>query len=263
MTIPDALLSACRLPGQVTPDPSRAPCRGLAGDSCCGFVYGRCVARGHRSLNALCEGGGDGHHVHPISSDHLLADHLLVCHPSAARLSAAHRVGRTQAHSSEYTYPHPYPQYQRFHPLAPSMEDDRDPGPDHGLYIHVDDLISIRRLHLPRSEKMEGNPAVVTWCQDANVTSRVSDHWDVVDSSEERIRSLDEARRFDGIGSCRRNYLRSRMVCYPHLRARRLRRTLLVREVDLVLVRLSSDDQVHVILRMLVFHLDLQGEGSR
>lgn len=104
---------------------------------------------------------------------------------------------------------------------------------------------------------------MVTCCRDGNVTSPVSDHWDVVDSLGERIRSRDEARRFDGIGSCRRSYRRCRMVCCLHLLARRPRHTLLVRGVDLVLVRPLSDDPVRGTLRMLVFHLDLQGEGSR
>lgn len=253
------MFSGGRLPGQVIPDPERAPCRGLSMDSCCDSVFGHC-ARDHHSPGALYEGGGDGHHVHPTSFGHLLA----ASHPLAAcHLSAAHRVGLNQAHSSECMYLHPGPLYQRFRPLESSMGGDRDLGPGRGLYIHVDGLISIRRLRLPRSEKTEGNPAAVTCCRDGHVTSRAFDHWDVVDSWGHRIRGYDEAHRFDGIGSCRRNYLRSRMACCLHLQARRPRRTLLVLEVDLVLARPSNDDPIHATLRMLVSHPDSQEVGSR
>ena len=256
---PSAMFSDDKLRGQETPDPERAPCRGPSRGFCCDSLSGRC-ARDHHSLGAPCEGGGDGHHVHPTSFGHLLAAcHLSVaCHPSAA-----HRVGLNQAHSSECMYPHPCLLYQRFRLLAPSMGGDRDLGPGLGLYIHEDGLISIRRLRLPRSEKTEGNPAAVTCCRDGHVTSRASDHWDVVDSWGHRIRGYDEAHRFDEIGSCRRNYLRCHMACCLHLQARHPRRTLLVLEVDLVLARPSNDDLIHVTLQMLVGRLDLQGEGSR
>lgn len=242
-----------KLPGQETPYLGRAPYRALSMDSCCDSVSGHC-ARGHHSLGVPCEGGGDGHHVHPISSDHLLA---------AYHLSAFHRVGLNPAHSSECTYQHLCLQYQRFRLPESSMGGDRARGPGLDLYIHVDGLISIRRLRCPRSEKMEDNPAAATCCLDGSVTSRVSDHWDAVDSWEHRIQSYDEeARHFDGFGSCRHSYLRSRMACYPHLQVHRPRRILLVLEVDLVWDHPSNDDPIHVTLRMLVGHLDSREEDS-
>lgn len=167
-----ATFSGGRLRGQAIPDPERAPCRGPSMDSYCDSVSGHC-ARDHRSLGALCEAGGDGHHVHPTSFGHLLA----ACH-----LSAAHRVGLNQAHSLECMYPHPCLLYQRFRLLAPSMGGDRDLGPGRGLYIHVDDPTLIRRLRLPTSGKTEGNPVAVTCCRDGHVTSRAFGHWGVVDS---------------------------------------------------------------------------------
>lgn len=218
--------------------------------------------RGHRSLDALCEGGDDGHRVHSISSYRLLVCHLSVDHLSVDHLSASHRAGLNQAHSSEYTYPHPYPLYQRFHPLATLTGGDRDPGPCHDLYIHAGDLISIHPL-LPKSEKTEDNPAAVISHQGVNVTTQVSDHLDAVDSSGEHTRSCDEARHFDGIGSCHRNYRCFRMACCLRLQAHRLQRTLLVPAVDLVLVLPLNGDLVHVILRMWVGRLDSQEEDSR
>lgn len=246
----------------MTPGPGRALCHGLGGGSGFDFVSGRCV-RGHRSLGALCEAGGDGHRAHPISSCRLLVYHPWACHLSVYHLSAAHRVAPNQAHSSEYTYPHPCRLYQHFHPLATSTGGDHDPGPCRDLYIHADDLISTHPLLLPKSEKREDNPAGVTCCLGVNVTTPVSGHWDVVDSSGGRTRSCDEARHFGGIGSCLRNCRRFRMACYLRLQARRLRRILLVRGVDLVLVLLSNGDPVHVTLRMLGGRLDSQEKGSR
>lgn len=251
----------------MTPGPGRALCRGLGGDSGFDFVSGRCVL-GHRNLGALCEAGGDGHRAHPISSCRLSVCRLLVyhpwaCHLSVYHLSAAHRVAPNQARSSEYTYPHPCRLYQHFHPLATSTGGDHDPGPCRDLYIHADDLISTHQPHLPKSEKTEDNPAAVTYRRGVNVTTQVSDRLDVVDSSEEHTRSYDEVRHFDGICSCLRNCRRLRMVCYLRLQARRLRRTLLVPGVDLVLVLLSSDDPIRVTLRMLVGRQDSQEEGFR
>lgn len=85
MPLRNAMFSGDRLPGQVTLGPGRAPCRDRAGGCGCGFVSGRC-ARGRRSLGALCEGGGDGHRAHPISSCHLSACHLVAYHLSAVHL---------------------------------------------------------------------------------------------------------------------------------------------------------------------------------